>query len=364
MQHSDNTRRYSTNPLSEEKIQEDCHVCTTTERSGDERKEVQEECHVCTTTERLGDERKEAEVRSSEILNKAWLPQNINVIGRSEPPIAHVHPSFPPFLNTSLQNPGIHVRLNLPKLVIPEILLQFEEIAIRNLYALLRHNNFIVQDRPSLAFFALGAELDVRAAAQFFVNFVSLANTEEFKSPSRERMEAIEADGFIEGFAWHKDGTFGPLVNLQKWNIRNHTAAYIVREGLCYVFNMVDLARLRRGITAVFNAQNFNWRAFAPFEKAKTIAMWRSVMPLQMRKRLYIDPGCYFLIANSVMRPLLPDIVNKKTVMLLLNEVRHTYPLVVLSRSLTGMTNNKYIMRLSADKQLYFRFFLNGGTIN
>jgi len=203
------------------------------------------------------DERKEDQIRTVGILNQSNQQQNLNDVAQCEPPIAHVHPSFPSFLKSSLQNPGLHVKLNLPKLVIPEQLAQTEEIAIRNLYALLRYNNFIVLHRPTLAFFALGAELDVRAAAQYFVNFDNLRKTEEFKSPNRERMEAIEVDGLIEGFAWHKDGTFGPLINLQKWNVRNHTAAYVVREALCYIFNMVDLAHLRRGLTAVCNVQNF-----------------------------------------------------------------------------------------------------------
>jgi len=127
---------------------------------------------------------------------------------------------------------------------------------MRNLQALLHYNNFIVLDRATLAFFAIGAECDVRAAAQCFVNFHHTANTVEFKSPNQDQMEAMEADVLIEGFAWHKDGTFGPLINIQKWNVLNHTAAYIVRECVCYIFNMVDLTRLRGGTTAIFNLRN------------------------------------------------------------------------------------------------------------
>jgi len=202
------------------------------------------------------DERKEDQIRTVGVLNQSNQQQNFNGVAQCEPRIAHVH-SSPSFLKSSLQNAGLHVRLNLPKLVIPEQLPQTEEIAIRNLHALLRYNNFVVLHWPTLAFFVLGAELNVRAAGQFFVNFHNLSKPEEFKSPNRERMEAIEADGLIEGFSWHKDGTFGPLINLRKWNVRNHTAAYVVREALRYIFNMVDLTHLRGGLTTVCNMRNF-----------------------------------------------------------------------------------------------------------
>jgi len=338
----DKQREDSWNELSEKKVQEECHACRT-------------------TTETVQDERKEDKIRTVGVLNQSNQQQNFSGIDQCEPPIAHVHPSFPSFLKSSLRNPGIHVKLNLPKLVIPEQLPQIEEIAIRNLHALLRYNNFVVLHRPTLAFFVLGAELDVRAAAQCFVNFHNLSKTEEFKSPNRERMEAIEADGLIEGFVWHKDGTFGPLINLQKWNVQNHTAAYVLREALCYIFNMADLAHVRRGLTAVCDARNFTWRAFAPFEQANFITTLRSVMPIQNRRKLYLDPGWYFMVADSVLRPLLPDSVNKKSVVLSRYEAAHTHPLLVLPRSKTGMVSNKDILHLSTDIQVNFRFFLDCG---
>jgi hypothetical protein len=87
-------------------------------------------------------------------------------------------------------------------------------------------------------------------------------------------------------------------------------------------------------------------------------------MPVQLRKSIYIDPGWYFVVANSVLRPLLPDSVNKTTVMLAKNDVHHAYPRIVLPNSLTGMTNNSDIINLSTDVQLNFCFFLERGTLH
>jgi len=67
------------------------------------------------------------------------------------------------------------------------------------------------------------------------------------------------------------------------------------------------------------------------------------------------------MVADSVLRPLLPDSVNKKTVMLSIYEVPHKYPLLVLPRSLYGMVSNNHILHLSTDRQVNFRFFLNCG---
>jgi hypothetical protein len=297
------------------------------------------------------DKRKEAPARTSEILNEANLSSNLDDIAQLIPPMVAPIPSYP--------TTGVRVRLNLPKLLIPNVLPDIEEVAITNLQAVLLYNNFVILDRTTLAFFAIGMELDVRAAAQCFVNFYNLANCAEFKSPCRVRMEAMEEDGLIEGFAWHKDGTFGPLVNIQKWNVANHTAAYIVRESLCYTFHMVDLSHLRMGTTEVFNVRNLTWRTFAPFEIAKITAMLKGVLPVQFRKRIYIDPGWYFLVADSVLSPLLPDSVNKSTAVLSIDDVRHAYPLVELPKSLTGMTDNTQIVQLSTERQLDFRFFLD-----
>lgn len=122
---------------------------------------------------------------------------------------------------------------------------------------------------------------------------------------------------------------------------------------------MVDLERLRGGITAVVNARNLTWRSFAPFEKAKTVALLKSVLPIQIRKILYIDAGSYFLLADSVIRPLLPECVNKSTVMLSLDDVRRAYPNVWLSNSLTGLMTNEHIIHLSPDEQMNFHFFLD-----
>jgi hypothetical protein len=198
--------------------------------------------------------KREISQNTSEAVNQAYISQSMSYIIQLVPQII---PVFPPFVTNSLQPTGQRIRLNLPKLVIPTVLPWKEEVAMRNLQGLLQYNNFIVVDRATLAFFAIGTGCDIRAAAQCFVNFHNFANTVKYKSPNRSQMEAMEVDGLIEGFARHEDGTFGPLINLQQWNVVNHTAAYIVKEFLCYIYNMVDLPRLRSGIVAVFNARNF-----------------------------------------------------------------------------------------------------------
>jgi len=82
-------------------------------------------------------------------------------------------------------------------------------------------------------------------------------------------------------------------------------------------------------------------------------------MPIQIRKSIYVDPGWYFVVANSVLRPLLPDSFNKSAVVLSKDDVHHAYPLVELPKSLTGMTNNTHVIYLSSEKQVDFRFFLD-----
>jgi len=87
--------------------------------------------------------------------------------------------------------------------------------------------------------------------------------------------------------------------------------------------------------------------------------MLKNIMPIQIRKTIYVDPGWYFVLANSVLRPMLPESVNKSAVVLSLSDVHHAYPQVVLPKSLTGMINTSHIMYLSTDKQVNFGFFLD-----
>jgi hypothetical protein len=153
-----------------------------------------------TTSWNLGEKNRISQ-STFEAINEAYRTQNMNNIGQLVPPVA---PVFPTFMTNSQQTTGVSIRLNLPNLVLPAVLLWKEEMTIRNLQGLLRYNNFIVLDRATLAFFAIGTECDVQAAAQCFVNFHNLVNTVEFKSPNRAQIEAMGADGLIEGFAWHK----------------------------------------------------------------------------------------------------------------------------------------------------------------
>merc|ERR1719427_1050288 len=78
-----------------------------------------------TTTVSVGDE-KEFSQSTSETMNQAYITQNMNSIGQLVPPIV---PVFPSFMTNNLQTSGIRIRLNLPKLVIPTVLLWKEEVA-------------------------------------------------------------------------------------------------------------------------------------------------------------------------------------------------------------------------------------------
>merc|ERR1719233_1635792 len=114
-----------------------------------------------------------------------------------------------------------------------------------HLRVLLSDMGFEVFDRATLAFFTIGSELDVRKAAWRFFNLYKLTKTAEFKSPNREILKSMEAEGFIEGFAFHKDGMSGPLFNGEKWCKHNDAVRYIAREIMCYISSMMNLELLR-----------------------------------------------------------------------------------------------------------------------
>lgn len=246
------------------------------------------------------------------------------------------------------------VRLNLPNLFLPGLTRPDEE-SVRNLQLLLRHNGFDVTDRATLAFFVLGKELDVQGAAQCFFEMYKRLNTVEFKSPNRARVNKMEEDGFIEGFARHNDGTFGVMISAGNWNVPNLVATYLCRELMCYIFNMVDYTLLRGGLANVLNCRNFTWRAFAPFEQAKVTFMWRKLCPIEVRYNFLIDLEMYGKVAHSVLHQL---VAIRKLNTLSYDEVCLLHPDVVLPYSLTGL-NNEHIKYLTADEQLDFQFCFN-----
>jgi len=160
------------------------------------------------------------------------------------------------FASKRIPSNGTLIKLNLPNLDIPELLLRPEEKAIEDLRTLLRYVGYEVRDRKTLAYFTIGKKLDIQAAAQCFLNFYDLVNHDDFKSPNREKIEQMEKVCFIEGFAQHQDGTYGALVNSANWNCAVHQATYLSREWLCYLFNLVDIKLLRIGLTNVINAKD------------------------------------------------------------------------------------------------------------
>lgn len=267
-------------------------------------------------------------------------------------------PEMNVFVTAMRPKSGVKVRLNLPKLEVPNLMMWPEEQGMRDLQGLLLDIGYEVHDRGTLAFFAIGGGLNVRSAARYFINFYKLLNTEEFKSPNRARMDRIESDILIEGFTQHGDGTFGPLLNLQKWNVLNHTVQYICRELVCYLFSMVDLSLLRQGITEVINAQNMTKKSFAPYQKAKIQNTMSSCVPLQWKGRFMINPCVYATLVYRVVKPLLASRIKNFTLLLSLDEFREKYPHLVLPPSVFEPENSTCIKHLSVDEQLDFKFFL------
>lgn len=282
--------------------------------------------------------------------------QNTNICSDIIAPLARYIPTLDSFVSVRTSNP-VRTKLNLPNLIIPARLQQREEDSIINLRVLLKNIGFDVVHRATLAFFAIGSQLDIRKAAKHFVNLHNLSKTVEFKCPRREVLQSMENYGLVEGFARHRDGTFGPLVHGAKYNLQSHQAAYIAREALCYILSMVDLSLIRNGLTSVTNARNLSWRVFAPFEVIKYRKIMTSCCPIRFQARFIIDPGMYGMLAHRVSKKLLHRDSAKVTCLLSADEVRLGYPHIVLPESITGLSSNKLIKHLSVDEQLKMSFF-------
>jgi len=194
---------------------------------------------------------------SFEIPNRIQVTQNSSNHNKNVQPVAEYLPAFRSFVSV-ISKSGLRIRLNLLNLVVPQRLLQPTEDAMMHLRVLLSDMGFEVFDRATLAFFTIGSELDVRKAAWRFFNLYKLTKTAEFKSPNREILKSMEAEGFIEGFAFHKDGTYGVLLRAEKFCIHNHAVMYIAREFICYILSFVNLGLLRAGFIEVGNARNWN----------------------------------------------------------------------------------------------------------
>jgi len=184
----------------------------------------------------------------TELVNSINVSKNINDDSTTKAPAPKYLTAYNSFVSVRRDIPGIRVRFNLPNLVVPPRLLQTDEDGMRDLHLLLKYIGYEVSDRATLAFFAIGSEFDIKKAAQRFIQFYNMADTEVFKHPERKILESLETDNFFEGFVLHKDGTFGPLSQAGNFGISNHPTPYHVREVLCYICSMVDLGLVRSGI--------------------------------------------------------------------------------------------------------------------
>jgi len=250
------------------------------------------------------------------------------------------------------------VKLNLPRLNIPELLPKKDEKAMLDLHMLLKEHGFDVHHRPTLAFFAIGAQRDVQAASQCFFEFFKLARRWEIRYPDRIRIDQIVKEGWVEGFARHYDGTYGALVNFGNWNADDNSASYVVRELFCYYLKNLDFTILKKGITVVGNLRNLVWRSFAPFEMIKVCNYLSRCIPLK-KKLLFVAPSFYATIALTLSN-IVKSLMKNELYILTLEEAHELYPDVLLPPSLTPLTKtNERFTQLSADEQINFQILID-----
>ena len=95
------------------------------------------------------------------------MPKRRNQFGEVFSEVKDFHVSHQPVLN-DLFTTRIRVRFNFRRLIIPDVLQQKDEKAMLDLHMLLKEREFEVHDRPTLAFFAIGARHNVLVAASCF----------------------------------------------------------------------------------------------------------------------------------------------------------------------------------------------------
>lgn len=259
----------------------------------------------------------------------------------------------------SISPAGKRVRLNLPRLMIPELIPKKDEEAMLDLHVLLKAHGFEVYDRPTLAFFAIGAKHDIQAALLFFQEFYKLAQTQEIRFPDHMRMAQMEADGFLEGFARHHDGTYGGLLNPGRWNVENNQALNVVRELLCYHLHIVDFSLLKNGATVVANLRQLSWRRTAPFEMAKVVNLMYKSIPVGINKFLLLEPNFYAQVALNLSSLVASSVVSVSHIVSL-EEAREACPDIILPPSLTPITKESdRFTKLSTDEQINFQILID-----
>ena len=199
------------------------------------------------------------------------------------------------------------VKVHLPKLKLPVLLLQKDEKAMIDLSLLLRDHGFEVIDRPTLAFFAIGKQHDVVAAAHCFVEFYKLANSIEFRFPDLSRMEQMAADGLVEGFGRQPEGTAGMMVSTGNWNAENNLGLYVAREMLCHILYRADFPLLKKGLTNIGNMQELAWRNFSPFELTKLDSHMTKCNPIFVKKLFLLESNYYASVAAKVFFEMCPN---------------------------------------------------------
>jgi len=251
------------------------------------------------------------------------------------------------------------VRLNLPRLTVPKLLPKKDEQAMYDLHMLLKEYGFDVRDRPTLAFFTIGASRDVLEASHYFLEFYKFARTWEIRFPERICIDQLVNDGWVEGFALQYDGTCGALVNFGNWNADKNRASYVVRELLCYYLKFIDFSIVKKGITVVGNMRNLGWRSFAPFEMVKVNYHLSRCLPLK-KKVIFVEPNWYASIALKNLSIVVKSLTENELHILTLDKAREFYPDLLLPPSLAPFeAGDERYKKLSVDEQINFQILID-----
>jgi len=254
---------------------------------------------------------------------------------------------------------GKRIRFNLPKFTLPVPLSKKDEKAMGDLHLLLRDLGFEVHDRPTLAFFAIGAQHEVVDAAQYFKEFYNFARTWEMRFPDRSLVDQITNHGPVEGVACHNDGTFGCVIGYERWKGDNHDAKYMAREIFCHYLNIIDLPLLRKGNTVVANMRNLSWRKFMPIELSKMSSYLKRCLPFGKKTFLFVEPNFYASVAFNLVS-VMASLTGNNIHVLSLEQTRNLFPDVILPPSLTPIRQcGDRLTKLSVDEQINFRILID-----